>query len=199
MNLPLSQCDGTTAAELRAETRTHLFVVAMLSAGTVLMPVHIRNLSSSGALIEASALPSAGSVVSIRRAGHTVEGILAWRSKNQAGIAFRSNIYVPAWLPRNAGSRQYAIDQIVFASKNGTESASDLPLSNGAPATSNLVLVELESLRSDLVSLGEMLVQDIILVATHPEIQLLDIAVQRIDRLMSLTSASRASHKRKKA
>ncbi len=47
-------------------------------------------------------------------------------------------------------------------------------------------LAQLTSLKRDLVSLGEALVKDIILVATHPEIQLLDIAVQKIDRLLLL-------------
>jgi hypothetical protein len=42
---------------------------------------------------------------------------------------------------------------------------------------------ELSALRSELTKLGEGLVGDIILVATHPELQLLDVALQRVDRI----------------
>lgn len=77
MTLPIAKCDERSVSELRAETRTHLFVVAMLSAGTAMTPVHIRNLSTSGALIEGSALSAVGAAVTIRRASLSVQGVLA--------------------------------------------------------------------------------------------------------------------------
>ena len=190
MTLPLAKYEQPSVSDLRAESRTHLFVGAMLFAGTALTPIHIRNLSTTGALIEGLALPAVGAAVSIRRASLSIDGILAWRSKNQAGIAFKSNIFVPAWLPRSSSSRQCAIDLMVFDSKNGSGIATKPPQLDRALSDPNSAFVELTSLRSDLVNLGDVLVQDIILVATHPEIQLLDIAVQRIDRLLLLAAAS---------
>ena len=43
---------------------------------------------------------------------------------------------------------------------------------------------ELMTLRTELAELGNSLIGDVVLVATHPEIQALDIAVQRIDRMI---------------
>lgn len=183
MTCHLAKCNGPFAAELRAEARTHLFLVAMLTVGAASTPVRIRNLSSSGALIEGSALPAVGAVASIRRASLFVEGVVAWRSNNQAGMAFKSNIFVSAWLPKKLSSRQCTIDEIVFETRNGLEGGTDVPQIDTTPSDRDSFLVELNSLRSDLLTLGEGLLQDVILVATHPDIQLLDIAIQKIDRL----------------
>lgn len=43
---------------------------------------------------------------------------------------------------------------------------------------------ELRSLQSGLIELGDKLALDIILVATHPEVQFLDEAVQRIGKIV---------------
>lgn len=185
MNLPRVRSTESPASDLRVETRTHLFMVAMLGAGTALMPVRIRNLSASGALLEGSGVPGAGAAVTIRRGGLSVEGVVAWRSKTQAGIAFRSDILVSAWLPKN-GSKQSAIDQYLFETKNGAPGSGKEPRPGISAADSDRALFELTSLRNELAILEDVLVQDIRVVAAHPEIQFLDIALQRIDRLLSL-------------
>ena len=186
MNLPLHRSERPSVSELRAEGRTHLFLTAVVTAETTQMPVHIRNLSASGALIEASDLPAVGADVSVRRGNLSVGGVVAWRSQKQAGIAFKSNIIVATWLPRSSGSKQCAIDQLVFNSRNGSDAYANPPDSACELTDNKSALAELAALRSDLLRLGDLLVQDIILVATHPEIQLLDVAIQRIDRLHSL-------------
>ena len=193
MNLPLTLSDRQSVSDLRAEIRTHLFLTAVLRAGPTQTPVHIRNLSASGALIEGSALPAAGAMVSVCRGDLSVGGIIAWRSHKQAGIAFKSNISVATWLPGNRGSRQCAIDKVVFRSKNA-------PVAQAAPSTPSCapprcapVLAELAALKKDILSLGELLVQDVILVATHPEIQLLDVVIQRVRRLELLAAEPAAA------
>ena len=47
-----------------------------------------------------------------------------------------------------------------------------------------MIETEVKLLRSDLINLGNVLAADVILVATHPEIQSLDISLQRIERIM---------------
>ncbi|MES2902952.1 MAG: PilZ domain-containing protein [Pseudomonadota bacterium] len=194
MSLPLLKSVETSVSELRADPRTHLFVVATLSSEDTLSAVRIRNLSASGALIEGAALPAEGSVVRIRRGDLSVEAVLAWQSNNQAGLAFKSNIFVPAWLPKTA-SKQSAIDQVMFEAKNRPEGLSEPSQANCLRPDSRAMLFELTALRSELATLGEALAGDIILVATHPEIQALDIAIQRIDRLLSLTETGDSSEK----
>jgi len=186
MNFPLARCAEPAASDLRSEARTHLFMVALLGAGAAAMPVRIRNLSASGALIEGANLPAAGAAVTIRRGGLSVEGALAWRSSNQAGVGFASNISVPAWLPKNGGSKQSAIDRLMFEAKSGPAGQSERPRPVCSLVDPNRALVELVSLRKELTILEDALVQDVRLVAAHPDIQLLDIALQRVDRLLSL-------------
>lgn len=186
---PLVQFDEHTSGDLRAASRTHLFVVATLTAGKVLTPVHIRNLSASGAMVEGQALPAVGTAVAIRRASLAVDGLVAWQSGNRAGIAFKARIDVPAWLPRKGRCGQGRVDRIIFDAKYGTVGVAGPPELECVPAGRDQALAELEELRSELAKLGDALVQDIVLVATHPEIQTLDIAIQRIDRLSELTRA----------
>ena len=165
------------------------------------MPVHIRNLSASGALVEGHALPDAGTAVSIRRAKLEVGGIVAWKSANQAGIAFHRAIFVPSWLPGTSASRQCAIDSFVFDSKAGPRGGTRQPETPdppagavpAAPGAAAQALAELAALKTELIALGEALCGDVILVATHPEIQAIDIAIQRVDRLLALARAPGAA------
>ena len=186
MSLPLARYAESPDSDLRAETRTHLFMVAILGVGAAAVPVRIRNLSASGALIEGPNLPVADTAVTIRRGGLSVEGVIAWRSGNQAGMGFASPISVPAWLPRNGGSKQSEIDRMMFEAKNGGARHEERPRPVCSLVDPNRALVELVSLRNELTILEDALVQDVRLVAAHPDIQLLDIALQRVDRLLSL-------------
>lgn len=190
MTMSLAKCDDMPASEMRAETRTHLFLVATLSTEETQTTVRIRNLSASGALIEGSSLPLVGAAVFIRRGSLSAEGLVVWRSENQLGIEFTSSVFVSDWLPKNTKSSQDAVDQIVYDLKNGRGASSARQQLDSAPSHPITFSAELSSLRNDLVSLADKLVQDIVLVATHPEIQTLDIAIQKIDRMMSQKTTS---------
>jgi hypothetical protein len=183
MNNTLSDRSGP--AEHRHGTRTHLFVIATMcwDAGTT--PVHVRNMSVKGALIEAAVLPEPGSLVLLKRGRLEVRGRVAWAAARQAGLAFGATISVADWMARQANSRQDQIDEIVSALKSGAigEVRPVSPASGSHRPQS--IEEELSLLRADLVQLGNGLAADIVLVATHPEIQLLDIAQQRIDRIMN--------------
>ena len=177
--------DGATSiscnpAEHRHGTRTHLFVVATLCCNEGSTPVHIRNMSAKGALIEAAVLPPPGSLVVLKRGSLEVSGRVAWVGARQAGLAFGSLVNIPDWMGKRANAHQDRIDEIVAqlkAKEQPEEEASD----SSTPSTPKEIL---ELLRSDLIQLGNALAADVILVATHPEIQLVDIALQRVDRLI---------------
>lgn len=193
MAMPLARSDDRTAAEIRAETRTHLFLVAILSSGTAVTTVRIRNLSASGALIESSELPPVGAPISIRRASLAADGVVVWRSANQAGVAFNANLYVSDWLPKNSRATQCTVDELIYNVKNCHNDQSDQRRPALPPASHNADFAELTSLRCDLVTLADRLVQDVVLVATHPEIQLLDVAIQKIDRILKQKVAENSS------
>jgi hypothetical protein len=170
--------------EARRQLRTHLFVAAMLWSDSGGAPVNVRNMSPTGALIESSTLPEPGAAVVLRRGSLEIAGRIAWKAGNKAGIAFGSTIYVADWMSRKpGGGAQERVDGIVSAFKTG------VPIP--APAAGSSIIAggdsltaELMALRTELAELGNSLIGDVVLVATHPEIQVLDIAVQRIDRMI---------------
>jgi len=167
-------------SEQRHGDRTHLFVIATLCWNAGTMPVHIRNMSAKGALIEAAVLLQPGSLVVLKRGSLEASGRVAWVGARQAGLAFGSLVNIPDWMGKRANAHQDRIDEIVAqlkAKEQPEEEASD----SSTPSTPKEIL---ELLRSDLIQLGNALAADVILVATHPEIQLVDIALQRVDRLI---------------
>ena len=171
-------------AEHRQGARTHLFVIATLCWEAGSTPAHIRNMSARGALVEAAVLPKPGSLVMLKRGSLQVGGRIAWAAARQAGLAFSASISVTDWMARRSNARQDQIDEIVSDLKS-TEGRKERPVATANGPDSPVVIeTELELLRSDLTQLGNGLAADVVLVATHPEIQLIDIASQRIDRIM---------------
>lgn len=172
----------TSIDEVRAERRTHLFVAATLCADERSTPVNIRNMSPTGALIESSALPAAGTVVTLKRGSLEIAGRIAWKAGRKGGIAFCSAIRVAQWMSRMSGGDQQRVDKIVSDYKAGTSNAA---LPAAADGCGDTVTAELLVLRTELAQLGDDLIGDMALVAAHPEIQTLDIALQRVDRLIA--------------
>lgn len=153
------------------------------------MPVHIRNMSAKGALIEAAVLPQPGSLVVLKRGSLEASGRVAWASSGRAGLAFGSVVRVTDWMARRATAHQDRVDEIVAALKAEELQGDREIVSDESYGQSIDVETELGLLRADLTKLGDALAADIILVATHPEIQLIDIALQRIERMMGRNSA----------
>ena len=173
--------DATCATEHREQSRTHLFVVAALNSEAGSAPVHVRNMSASGALVEGNDLPSPGTRVALKRGSLATGGLVAWKGGRRAGISFDSSIHVADWMSRLPAAHQSQVDQIVASIKHG------LPPTEGAasPDARGMldILAELAVLKADLTQLGNSLAGDMIMVATHPELQLIDISIQRVDRI----------------
>ena len=169
-------------ADHRHAPRTHLFVIATLSWGEGSTPVHVRNMSGKGAQVEAAVLPRPGSPVALKRGSLNVDGRVAWAAERKAGLAFNASISVADWMARQSNMRQDQIDEIVSALKSAAEH-SQAPAERAVSSNPAMIEAELALLRSDLAQLGNALAADVILVATHPEIQLLDISQQRIERI----------------
>lgn len=169
----------STLDDGRRHPRSHLFVAAALYTDRGSAPVRIRNMSQYGALIEAPAVPEPGTAVVLKRGSLEVAGEIAWKAGQKAGIALATSVNVADWMSRKAGAHQERVDEIVSNLKSGKPSD---PVADVAGKSSD-ALAELEALRADLARLAAGLAADAILVATHPEIQMVDIALQRVDRI----------------
>jgi hypothetical protein len=166
------------AQDGRRQPRTHLFVVATLASDAGSTPVHIRNMSPSGALVEAAVLPGLGERISLRRGELQAIGQVAWRAGRRAGVRLDDIVHVSDWLKRQGSAEQERVDAVVAGFR--AQDPTPMPL-NKCPVS---IEAEMLLLRSELAALESALVADMIVVATHPEIQTLDIALQRVDRIL---------------
>lgn len=169
------------SSEDRHQPRTHLFVAATLYADGGPTPVHIRNMSQSGALIEAALLPDVGERITLKRGQLRATGWVAWRVERKAGVRLDASVYVSDWMSRQVSDGQERVDALVSIVKNDPSKAAAFA-ANGTGRTS--IETELRQLRIELDALEKGLLRDVIVVATHPEIQTIDISLQRIDRIL---------------
>lgn len=170
--------------EQRRERRTHLMVMATLGWDAGSTPVRVRNMSARGAMIEASVMPKPGYLVMLKRGRLKVGGQIAWAASGQAGLAFSELVSVADWMASRSSQHQGRVDEIVSGYRSATEAGSTHPSSSYRKCGPPQIEAELNTLRDDLERLGNGLASDVVLVATHPEIQLLDISIQRIERIL---------------
>lgn len=148
-------------------------------------------MSASGALIESAQLPEPGVRVILRRGSLEAAGTVAWRVDRRAGIAFDATVQVSGWLSGKRAGHQDRVDQMIADVRGAALAAQDRTVRPIARPIHHSLESELLLLRMDLDNLGSALIGDPSLIASHPEIQLLDISMQRIDRL--LTGLKRAA------
>jgi len=169
----------------RRDERTHLFLVATLATADASMAVRVRNLSATGALVEAPGLPPAGSQVVLRRGALEARGKVAWAGAGRAGLSLAAPVAVSAWLPTRESARQSVVDQVAFGLKRARPPVAVVGATADANAMSpDAAIADLVRLRAELERLGDLLAQDAAVVESHPEIQLFDIAVQRLARIV---------------
>jgi hypothetical protein len=112
---------STPPHELRIEARSNIFVMAALySSGRSVTPVRVRNISKTGALIEAAALPPSGTPVRLSRASLCATGTLVWVNNAKGGIQFESPVEVIDWLPQGRrGFGQQFVDELFHQKRLG--------------------------------------------------------------------------------
>ena len=168
----------------RAE-RVHLFLVATLYFGRASNPVRVRNLSATGALVEGAVLPPPGSTVILRRGALEAAGTAVWLDGGKAGLAFSSLLEVSEWLPTRDAKPQTKVDQIAFGLKQARAVVpASIPAADEGSSLAALAL-ELTAVQAQLGKLGDQLALDAFVLANHPEVQLLDLAGQRIGRIVA--------------
>jgi hypothetical protein len=74
----------------RAERRFEVQLSAVLRTGLLSMPVRVRNLSRSGALVQAPCAPPNGGTVTLSREGFAIEGTVMWVDGHLFGLRFEA-------------------------------------------------------------------------------------------------------------
>jgi hypothetical protein len=170
----------SSADELREAPRASLYLAASLYCDGISVPVKIRNLSTTGALLELSAPVTTGWLVQLVRGSLIAHGLVAWSEGNRCGLKLNGVIEVDRWRLAPANAEQQRVDDIVRTVKAGA-----LPLASFAQSQiqgfhdDRPLSADLKLAASLLEQLGEQLAGDDRIVGTHGEaLQNLDIAMQ---------------------
>lgn len=169
--------------DARTEARASIYLAAALYCDGFPAPVRIRNLSTTGALVEGATVPNSGALVQLVRGGLIVHGLVAWSADGRCGLKFSGSIDVQRW--RVAPNlEQQRVDEVVRLVKAGAVPLPVPPLGQAPqrpePAEWGTRLSQdLHSASELLEKLGEALAGDAHVVAAHgPALQNLDIALQ---------------------
>lgn len=121
-----AQALDNRAADARASPRTNLFLAAALHAPRYSAPVRVRNMSATGALVEAAAVPDAGTEIRLVRGSLAIPGEVAWSAAGRCGLHFSSLVSVHEWMVPPANREQQRVDDAVRLFKAGA-----IPLPSG--------------------------------------------------------------------
>lgn len=159
--------------------------MATLYAGSGSSPVKVRDLSSTGALIEGGVIPAPGTNVRLCRGSLNIMGEVVWCRGERAGLRFESSLSVAEWLPGGrALAPQQRVDEIVQQVKASGAIGSHSAGHFATLQSSTVSAAELTQLRVALESLAEDLAADRDIVKRHvPKLQTLDITAQALRKL----------------
>lgn len=174
----------------RQHDRTHMFVAATLYSDAGSCPVNVRNMSLSGALVEGAVLPELDAPVTLRRGSLEARARIVWRVGRKAGVAFSATIHIADWMSRNPDCHQARVDDMVRGIRSDSSRPGPIQGAPHSASSDSMLEAELRALRLELMTLENGLTGDVIVVATHPEIQLLDVALQRVERMLKGAAGS---------
>lgn len=182
---------GHGGVQQRTDARSNMFVMAAIYFGGSPLPVRIRNMSRSGALIESATIPAENSEVRLSRGSLSVSGRIIWQRGNRAGIRFDSDVAVADWLPRGSGmTGQHRVDEIVHACKTLPSAALEGMAGSATTEPSHRDIArQMLQFRDALNAVAEELAGDTAIAAAHPTaLQALDVMGQKFEKLASALS-----------
>lgn len=183
-----------TEADARGATRASLYLAASLYCDGLASPVKIRNISSTGALVEGAAMPSTGSLVQLVRGNSIVHSLVAWTADGKCGLKFSGSVDVREWIAAPSNTEQQRVDEVVRLVKAG---AVPLPVPQlddpGSPSVEpgrpQDISADLRRACELLSNLGSALANDLDIVRRHGSaLQNLDIAMQVITVVEAIAS-----------
>jgi hypothetical protein len=191
-------------AEDRAAPRTNLLLAATAEVDGRSLPVRIRNLSETGAMVEGAGLPEAGMPLVLMRGDLQVSATVAWAAGGRRGVRFAGPTPVNEWTggkPKPldcTGLRdQRRVDAIQAEARADAAMGSALRASANAPAPT-AALPDLDKRLADelgyvqrlLEGLGDELIADLLLVQRHGKsLQSLDLVGQILGHVSAILRA----------
>jgi hypothetical protein len=182
----------------RQEPRKNLFLTATLVTGGVNRAVRVRNLSATGALVEATGLSAIGGTASLQRGSLNVECVLVWQADGRGGLRFANPIDLAEWIPGARAGGQMQVDRAIAAARADLAAIVPPAVDDGGASdeiASRLMLrtaEELAFVSRRLEALGNDLTNDTHVVMRHgASLQELDISMQILGHIARLLAADR--------
>lgn len=177
-----------TQTEAREHARKNMFLTAVLDTPSGRCTARVRNMSATGALIEAAMVPAKGAPVKLLRGSLQVIGHIAWSASGQCGVRFKSPVIVNSWLSPLRNSHQIQVDTLRdrFASEGNQQSYSPALERTGCAPTIGVAAKLVADL---LIVIAGQFCKDPVILANRPlELQAFDVAVQALDAMSSRTT-----------
>ena len=182
------------ARDVAREARTNMFITALLEWNGGSSPVTVRNLSASGALVEAGSLPpiplAEGSTVRLVRGGLAASGTAVWCDGRRCGIRLDGTVAVALWMAKPGNVTQAEIDEAVRQFKAGGAvplggaALASAPTTEQVSARQTSLAERVRELEALLLAVSDDLAADPATVARHAgELQKLDLLAQGLARL----------------
>jgi hypothetical protein len=200
----MDEIKAEDGAELRACRRTNLMLAATIEAGGRTAPVRIRNLSDTGALVEAGWVPEKGAALMLKRGELEITATVAWSGGGRCGLRFDQSVPVGEWTggkPRPlecTGLRdQRRVDAIQAEARTHPDASPPAASAAGQESASialeqldSRLAVELAYVQRLLESMGDDLVSEPVVVRHHARaLQSIDIASQILGHLAAIMVA----------
>lgn len=186
-----------SADNRRVAPRTFLMLAATLRHGGTILPVRIRNVSETGALIEGEGLPESGETIHLSRGETEIDGVIAWAAGLRRGVHFTAPVPVDTWRagkPIVPQPGQGRVDRIQAAARAG-EGSGSLP----QPPSEERWIAQLDKRVGEEIAfvqrlieaLGDELVADPAILHRHAQaLQNIDLASQILGHLARVMSTS---------
>jgi hypothetical protein len=186
-----------SADNRRVAPRTYLMLAATVRHGGGFLPVRIRNVSETGALIEGDNLPGVGETIQLSRGETEIDAVFAWASGVRRGVHFSRPVPVDTWRagkPIAPQPGQNRVDRIQASARAG-KGAGTLPQ---APAEERWIGQldrrigeEVAFVQRLIEALGDELVGDPATLHRHAQaLQNIDLASQILGHLARVMSAA---------
>ena len=197
------ETESEGSPEDRAAPRTNLLLAATAEVGGRHLPIRIRNLSESGALIEGAGLPEAGLPIILVRGELQVAATVAWAVGSRRGVRFAGPTPVNEW----TGGKPKPIDCTGLRDQRRVDAiqadarahpVTGRALRSAEPPATHPVAADLDNRLADelgyvqrlLEGLGDELIADLLLIQRHGKsLQSLDLVGQILGHVSAILRA----------
>jgi len=96
-----------------------MFLAAVMGVGAEHSLVKVRNMSSTGAMIESPVTLARGTNVNLVRGALKCQATVIWSCLGRCGLRFTSDVHIKDWLAAPTKAQQSRVDEIVILVKAG--------------------------------------------------------------------------------